>query len=1403
VVLTRAQAEAYSGARGLVPASSLLSSAGIPNGYHTPGPGLPTGVRMEHVSVRAFLPFSNYRGVGRPGSARGWIPLAPAIKQVRTQTAVDLRDAVSFDFDAYLGQVTAQKPSEAYFEQLRGYVRANDLRCETLESAQPLQQVVPGNYPILPADLPVLRLDRLAVGAALPDDRRHLVTLRAETSLGAAQFTHAVPMAALWGKSVTVTYEAADAASAAAIASHGGIEQTPSYLVRLRPVLKLDGVVVATGLGENPGLRHSLWVTTRSPASGDTQVEHALSVGGVFAFTFDAGAGARGSHQRAAEAAGRADGRRRRGREAARRWSQLLPRAGAGAAADRRAALAPGLQGDRGDHGLAGPAGEPAPRGPGVDHAGVFHPGRRLIKSGNFAIDGDHHRRVQIARWSASIRRSSSTARASCSTGPASSRRCGCCSWPRAGGVTVLTFNEGGLDEALGQIGWPAEFEERLADAARSGRRVQAPVAGARGAGLGTLYGYIATDLELGAGEYIVAFESGVANAMVHGGVGDAGGGGEGGGGDGGAGCLTCQASLPSKSTVHALSGNYVDQSTDLTLPARGIPLAFTRTYSALLGWHHNYGRHLTANADGSLTYTDETGVARHFAAAGAGAGAWSPPPTFFQRIATRAAGGWTMTFPDGMAYDFDAAGRLVVERDLNGNQVTLSYGADGRLATVTGVGGGTLTFRHDGAGRLDRVSDSAGRQVNFGYDAAGMLTSETDVNNKSRTRGYDAAGRMIRKTDFRGNVTQMFYDDSGRVVRVEDAEGGVFSYAYDARNRRTAMTDRLGNVSLWELNADAQPLRLVDAVGNETRMVYDARGNKLTETSPRGHVETMTYNTDGNLLTRRDASNALTTYTYGPHARLLTITDADNRVTENTYDTDGKLQTTKDATNAITSYGYGPGGLPTSITRPGNVTTTMGYDPAGNVTSMIDPENGETVLGYDGAGHLTSMRDPNNRTRTMVVDAKGQMQSMRDARDKVTSFTYDDDGNRLTVTTPDEAVTTSAYDKLGRLVSSTDPLGNVTRQEYDAEGRVTARIDARGFRTTMTYDPIGRLVATRDPAGYETRMNYCAELAQQPCAIVDALGNVTTVAEDELGRETERRDPLGNVVRTGYDLLGRRTSVTDPAGKQTRFEYDVIGRLTKVIDTAGGETVYGYDGRGNRTRVEDANHHATTFEYDGANRLFREITPITTATEFGYDLAGNRTRKLDGKAQNTGFVYDENRRLTDHQLRRGRGARHLRIRRRRQPPAGTQRRQRAPHDLRRRRPPAHGAGRPDRPHHHLRLRRRRKPHVDAGHAGQRDDHVRLGQPRPAQPHDRPGGRRLPLRPRRPRPPARTPATQRHDPGQHLRRRLPRACRWCTASPTGRSSRASPTPTTPGATARRRSSPTAPPSCTGTTTCPG
>ncbi len=265
-----------------------------------------------------------------------------------------------------------------------------------------------------------------------------------------------------------------------------------------------------------------------------------------------------------------------------------------------------------------------------------------------------------------------------------------------------------------------------------------------------------------------------------------------------------------------------------------------------------------------------------------------------------------------------------------------------------------------------------------------------------------------------------------------------------------------------------------------------------------------------------------------------------------------------------------------------------------------------------------------------MTVDAKGQVRAIHDALNRETTFDYDDDGNRTQIVAADLTATTFRYDGLSRLTATIDALGNVTRQEYDPEGRVVARVDARGMRTEMKYDGLGRLVLTKDPLNNVTAMGYCADLAQQPCDVVDPLGNVTRVAEDELGREVERVDPLGNATRTFYDALGRRDRVIDPDGNSTLFGYDAAGRLTGVSDALANVTGYNYDGRGNRETVTDAENHTTRFAYDLANRLVQEVTPISTVTDFGYDAFGNRATKIDGKRQATGFVYDANRRLTD-----------------------------------------------------------------------------------------------------------------------------------------------------------------------------
>ena len=1143
VALSAAQAAEYAGAQNLTAAAALLSLSGIASNPVALGAGQGFGLEMEHVWVRAHVPVSAYRGVAEPGTSFGWVHLSPAIKQMQTRQAVDLRDAAPFDYDGYLGAPTAQKPSEVHEARLRAYIRANNIDCETLDSAMPGRTIVAADLALLPAELPVRRLSSAYTGQQLPAAARHLVKIQGFASQGQSQLSYEAAMAALWGKSVTLVYVPATAQDEALLASHGGLEFTPAYAVRFKASLRVDGVEVARGTAENAGLIQTLVVDNTSPASGLARVEHVLTVGSVYAFVLDAGLvpadliGER--HKRLAGLAG--DDREAeklhisgltyfrelgtaRQRVAGLHWHRLFKEV-----EEAMVAVELRVQGHQGT--------------PLSVKRDFFMLDAALVRSGNLSVDGESHRRVQVAKLTGYESSFLEHRVGEVFYGPRQFSAVNLIQSARQRGVAVVNVR---FIEDLEQVQWPREFEERIEDALVRGLEAKVPVTGQAEAGLGTLFGYLATHPETGAGEYIVAFETGTLNAQVNGGVGDEGpfpgeGGADGGGGSG-PDCVTCEGNGPGPSLVHLGSGNYVHQETDLTLPARGISLVFTRTYSSFLGWHHSYGERIERVADGSLRYLDEMGVPRHFTAAGAGV--WHPPPRFFQVIEADVGGGFRMTFKDGIVHRFDAAGRLVSQTDLNGHAVALSYDGAGRLAQVSGVGGATFTFEYQaGTGLLSRVMDSAGREVSFEHDAGGRIALERNVLGNQRRYTYDGAGRMRTKTDFRGNITLIDYDGAGRVVRFEDPEGGVRSYAYDERNRRVVMVDRNGQPFLWELNQLGQPVRTVDALGNENLMAYDVRGNKTQEQDARGNTTLYTHDANGNVMTVQAPLSALVSHTYGPHSRLETTTDAAGTTT-NTYTAQGNLETVIDPLSNVTRYEY-TDGLPVQIISPGppEAVTVMSYGANGNVESIADPEGGVTLMRYTAAGHLRELEDANHRIRTMEVDHKGQVLVMRDAQSRpVARYEYDEDGNRTKVTDFDGGEIRTSYDKLGRLISTTDVQQNVTREEHDAEGRLTARVDARGYRTEMRYDALGRLLAVKDPEGNETRMGYCAELAQRPCVTVDAYGSSAEVTEDALGRVVGSRDPLGNTTATVYDNLGRRPEVRDPAGNSTRFGYDGLG---------------------------------------------------------------------------------------------------------------------------------------------------------------------------------------------------------------------------------------------------------------------
>lgn len=1215
-----AQANEYAGVAELSVSSALLSSAGIPNTFVQLGTAQGIGLQIEHTWVRAQVPDTAYRGVTRPGAELSWAHLAPAIKQMKTRDAVDLRDAVVFDFNEYLNGQKVQTPVEAYEDQLRAYVRTSATRCPTLDDAQKTRTIVPAALELLPSELPVRRMATLSAFAELPPSERHSVLFESRSSLGTTQFSYSAPMVSLWGKSVTLLYAPATATDAALITQYGGLENTPAYRIKLRATLKVDAVTVVSGVPENAGIDQRMFVESSSPATGKHRVEHpTITTGGVYAFGVDPGVV---PEDLITERMGRFATLTGDDLEGEKLYTQALTYLrGVGTS---RVQLA-GLHWHRLYKEIETIATEIVPRveelnGVPLSISRDYFVVDAPLRFGDFSIDGNHSRTVRLVKLSGY---QSSVLEHRLGEQFQGSRHFSAVKLlqiAREGAIPILTFTSGTVDEALATIAWPLEREESLRASALQGLTVQAPTLGHFVSGLPALYGYIATNPSTGAAKYIV----GSVFSDVNGNMGDIIDNNDAGADHTGGHCPP--ETGPARSACHLLSGKLVDDVTDLILPARGFPLTFTRSYTSGTGWTHNYSDRLTPQGDGSLQYRDVHGNPWSFAASGPGS--WLPPPKLFQRIES-SVGGWVMRFKDGTLRRFDSLGRLASIEDANGHAATLTYDSNGRLAVVGASGGSALGFGYDPQGRLATVGDSAGRLVTYTFDGP-HIASATDVRGHTRNYVYDASGRMVSKTNARGQLTRYGHDDLGRLTRYEDAAGGSGHYAYDHRYRRTTHTDSRGYTRLFQLSLLSQIVRHVDPLGNERAFSYDTRGNLTSAQDARGNTTAMTYDADGNLLTRTDPAGATTTYVYGTHARLTAKTDALDNTTTRTYDSRGNLLTSTNALNQVTSFTYTTDGLIATVTLPGAATTQLVRDAAGNVVLGVDPEGRETTMTYNAAGHLLTRTDGGGATDTMTVDATGRVLTVEDGVGALTTLQYDADGNRTLVTDPQQRSTLFAYDAESRLIATTDPLGQTTRQEYDGEGNLIARIDSRGHRSEYGYDALGRLVQSCDALGNCTDLQYCADVSRVVSDVVDPLGNTTHIECDEFGREASRTDPLGHVSHTSYDLLGRRASVTSAAGHTMTFGYDALGRIDTVTDPMLGVTRVGYDARGNRSTVTDALDRTTHFDYDLANQLIAESTPTNTSTQYDYEDSGGRAVKVDAKGQETLYAYDPEHRLTD-----------------------------------------------------------------------------------------------------------------------------------------------------------------------------
>ncbi len=613
----------------------------------------------------------------------------------------------------------------------------------------------------------------------------------------------------------------------------------------------------------------------------------------------------------------------------------------------------------------------------------------------------------------------------------------------------------------------------------------------------------------------------------------------------------TCSAGDP----VICSTGDFYDTTSDFTIPGKGLPLAFSRTYNSNeasvygplgYGWTDSYNMWLSSDLSGDITVHQENGSTVEFSPNGSGG--YLAQPRVLAKLDQNSNGTFSFIRRDSQTFTFTAAGVLISESDLNGYVTTLTYNSSGQLSYVTDPEGRKLSFSYDSSGLISSISDPAARTVTFTYDSSGNLASVTDPTGAITTFTYDANHLMLTKSDPLDLTLTNTYDTSGRVIKQVDPMGRVTTWAYSGDDLSilggtTTIDDPSGNVEVQKYlagNIVSDTQGYGTSLAQTTTASYDPFTLEPTSiTDPAGHTTTSTYDRNGNLLSQTDPLGRITTYTYNAFNELTSSTDPIGQTTTYTYDANGNLLSEAGPANTlgqrqVTSYAYA------NLTSPGQVTSVT--DPMGNITTMA----------YDAYGDMTSSTNALGNTTKYTYNNIGERLSVTSAGGGITTYAYDQDGRQIAITNPLGDKSSSTYDADGNLISSTDANGNTTTYTYDADNETTSQTSANGSTITYHYDKNGNQTSVTDANGNTTTYTYNA--LNQKVSQTTPGGETTTYTYDANGNLISQKSPNGFTTSNTYnsDAELTSTSSSDPLVAPVSYTYDADGRKTSMTDGTG-----------------------------------------------------------------------------------------------------------------------------------------------------------------------------------------------------------------------------------------------------------
>jgi transglutaminase-like putative cysteine protease len=289
-------------------ALGLLASAGIPTKGMTAG-GEITYARLEHTWVEAFIDYIPSRGSRhKTGEGDTWIPLDASFKQYAYSQGIDIKTAVPFDAQTFIDQIKSsatineaqgyvtnvnsllvQQGMQDYQSRVQSYISQNYPNA-TVGDVLGKKEIVKQEFPYLLGTLPYKAIVKGVTYASIPDSKRHKLSFNVTKDLFDSEtgtpinITKSLPELA--GKKLTLSYSPATPQDETVINSYlprphaDGTpiqpnelpSSLPAYLINLKPELRVDGVVVATGTPVRMGETETFTMTFSGPGQNAKDV---------------------------------------------------------------------------------------------------------------------------------------------------------------------------------------------------------------------------------------------------------------------------------------------------------------------------------------------------------------------------------------------------------------------------------------------------------------------------------------------------------------------------------------------------------------------------------------------------------------------------------------------------------------------------------------------------------------------------------------------------------------------------------------------------------------------------------------------------------------------------------------------------------------------------------------------------------------------------------------------------------------------------------------------------------------------------------------------------------------------------------------------------------------------------